>query len=305
MSPEIPFIRAQDVEHKLSWPVLCDAIEAAHRSTIAEIGDTLLSRGADKMLSRAAWIDGLGLGVKTASVFPGNAAEGRPTVQGAMLVFDDVTGAPRAVIENALITRWKTAADSVLGARFLARQDASRLLIIGAGAVAQSLIEAYPAVLPAVNDIVVWNRSVERAERLASETGARVAQDLQAAVAEADIIATATLSQSPVLQGAWLHPGQHVDLIGAFTPQMREADDVVLQRGRLFVDARATTLDHIGELLIPLREKRIFPEDIEGDFYDLAQGHVGRKSIDEITVFKNGGGAHLDLMTANIILNAL
>ncbi|WP_230374228.1 ornithine cyclodeaminase family protein [Pontivivens ytuae] len=298
----LPHIRAEDVG-PCDWPALCDALEAGHRGPEPQMGDTFLHRGGDVMLSRAAWIDGLGAGVKSVTVLPGNPAQGRPSVQGAMLIFDDVTGAPKAVIDNALITRWKTAADSVLSARLLARKDARHLLIIGAGAVADSLIEAYPAVLPGIERITLWNRSPERAQALADRHDVGVAEDLAAAVADADIVATCTMAKEPVLEGRWLTPGTHVDLIGAFTKDMREADDAVLTRGRLFVDARASTIGHIGELTIPMAAGVISEADVLGEFRDIVAGRAGRQTPDEITVFKNGGGAHLDLMTAQVILD--
>ena len=208
------------------------------------------------------------------------------------------------MIDNALITYWKTAADSLLGARYLARPDAERLLIIGAGAVARSLIEGYRAVL-GIRDIAVWNRTRATAEALAAETGVRVVEDLPGAVAQADIVATATLSRTPVLQGAWLRAGCHVDLIGAFTPAMREADDAALTRARIFVDSRDSTIGHIGELIDPLARGVITEADVLGDYRDLAAGAPGRIAAEDITLCKNGGGAHLDLMTADVILRAV
>jgi len=206
------------------------------------------------------------------------------------------------VIDNALITRWKTAGDSLLGARLLARPDAQHLLIVGAGSVAASLIEAYRAWKPGLA-ITLWARRPEAAEALAARyPGVAVATDLAAAVAAADIVSTCTMAKEPVLKGAWLRPGQHLDLIGAYTPQMREADDAAIGAGRLFVDSRATTIHHIGELMIPLANGTITEADVLGDLRDLAAGAPGRRSGDEITIFKNGGGAHLDLMTARVIL---
>ena len=158
-----------------------------------------------------------------------NAGRGLPSVHGALVVFDDATGAVRAVIDSALVTKWKTAADSILGARLLARPDSRRLLILGAGAVAASLIEAYRAEFPGI-EVTLWNRSPERARALAAEYGAAVAEDLPAAVAAADIVSSATMSTRPILRGAWLRPGQHLDLIGAYKADMREADDEALLR---------------------------------------------------------------------------
>ena len=207
------------------------------------------------------------------------------------------------MIDAGLVTRWKTAADSLLGARLLARPDARRLLILGAGTVSTSLIEAYRAGFPGI-DVTLWNRTPERARALAETTGAEVATDLPAAVAAADIVATATMSTEPVLHGAWLRPGQHLDLIGAYRADMREADDDALARARVFVDSFDTTLGHIGELKDPLARGVIARADVLGDLHDLVAGRAGRASPEDITLFKNGGGAHLDLMTARAILAA-
>lgn len=299
----VPYLRAPDVEHRLDWVAMVDALAEGHRGARPAITDQALSRGPDTLLSRAAWIDGMGAAVKTVTVLPGNPASGLPSVHGAMLLFDDATGAVTAVIDSALVTKWKTAADSLLGARLLARPHARRLLILGAGAVAEALIAAYGAVFPGIA-VSVWNRSAERADALAARHGIEVARDLATAVGAADIIATATMSQVPVLLGDWLRPGQHVDLIGAFKADMREADDAALRRSRLFVDSFETTLEHIGELKDPLARGVIARADVLGDLYDLVAGRTGRRSDAEITLFKNGGGAHLDLMTGRVILEA-
>ncbi len=128
-----------------------------------------------------------------------------------------------------------------------------------------------------------------------------VATDLESAVMASDIVTSATMARAPLIFGDWLQPGQHLDLIGAYRPDMREADDEALRRARIFVDSRATVLGHIGELKIPLDEGVITPDDIQGDFYDIEAGAFHR-APDDITLFKNGGGAHLDLMTARYIL---
>lgn len=298
----VPYITAEMVEARLDWRAVADAIEAGHSQARADLGDVINRRAGDTLLTRAAWVDGLGMGVKSMSVFPGNAD--LPTINGAMLVFDDTNGTIKAVIEGTLVTKWKTAADSVLGARLLARRQARRLLIVGAGTVAGNLIEAYRSVLGDL-EISVWNRTPERAAQLAKGyPDVRPAPDLPDAVAGADIIACATMSVEPILQGNWLRPGQHVDLIGAFRPDMREVDDEAMRRASVFVDSRDTTFGHIGELKIPLETGVITQADVKGDLYDLAAGRAGRLSDDEITLFKNGGGAHLDLMTAGVILQA-
>lgn len=297
-----PVITAADVAGRLDWLALADALAEGHRHARAQITDQFVTRGADTLLSRAAWIDGLGVAVKSVTVMPGNPAAGRPSVQGALVLFDDATGAVVAVIESALVTRWKTAGDSILGARLLARRDARSLAILGAGAVAETLIEAYRALYPGIA-ITLWNRDPARAEALASRhDDVGVSRDRAGMVAGAEIVACATMSPTPVLDGDWLRPGQHVDLIGAFRADMREADDTVLRRGRIFVDSFETTLGHIGELKDPLARGVIARADVLGDLYDLVAGRVGRARAEDITVFKNGGGAHLDLMTGRMIV---
>ncbi|WP_054008170.1 ornithine cyclodeaminase family protein [Cypionkella psychrotolerans] len=291
-----------EAEALLSWAGLCEAFEAGHRLPRAEINDLFLYRGADTLLDRAAWIDGLGSLVKVATVVPGNAARGLPSIHGAVNLFNDQTGVLEALVDFHLVTKWKTAGDSLLSASKLARKDSRNILLVGAGTVARSMIQAYSALFPDAK-FSIWNRSPAGAEAMAA-ADARVTAvgDLEAAVRAADVICTATMSREPLLKGAWLQPGQHIDLIGAYTPAMREADDEVMRRASVFVDSRATTVHHIGELKDPIARGVVTEADIKADFYDMAQGMYRRSSDDEITVAKNGGGAHLDLMTSAYIL---
>jgi len=295
-----PFF-GSEVEPKLDWLDLIDALAAGHTRPRAEIGDTFLYRGQDTILNRAAWIDGLGALVKTATVFPGNAERALPSIHGAASFFDDETGQLAALIDFHLLTKWKTAGDSLLAARRLARPDCARILICGAGAVARSMVSAYGALFPQAQ-VTLWNRSSKRAETLAAELGLAVAPDLETAVGAADIVVGTTMATLPWLKGAWLQPGQHVDLIGAYRPDMREADDAALTRSLVFVDSRETTIGHIGEIDIPLKAGTITEADIVASHYE-AEAMV-RRNPQEITLFKNGGGAHLDLMTAAYILRA-
>ena len=290
-----------EAEAHLTWAGIVAALEAGHALPRAEIADLLLYRGEDVLLDRAAWITGLGSLVKIGTITPGNRARGLATVNGVVTLFDDVTGVLTALVDFHLVTRWKTAGDSLLAASRLARADSRRILLVGAGTVNASMVAAYGAVFAGA-EFTVWNRSPEGAARFSAATGAAVAVDLESAVAEADIICTATMATEPLIRGAWLRPGQHLDLIGAYTPAMREVDDDAMRRARVFVDARATTLHHIGELMGPLASGAITEADVVGDFYDLATGAYARQSDDEITIAKNGGGAHLDLMTAAYIL---
>lgn len=298
----VPLI-GPEVEARLDWLGLCDAIVAGHARPRAEIADSFLYRGGDTLLSRAAWIDGLGQLVKTATIFPGNAGLGKPAVNGSAALYSDMDGTLAAIVDFHLLTKWKTAGDSLCAARMLARPESEVILIVGAGTVAASLREAYGALFPNAR-FTVWNRSRAGAEQLAARyPGMIVADDLAVAVDQADIITCATMATEPVLRGEWLRPGQHLDLIGAYRPDMREADDEALRRARIFVDSRATTIGHIGELKIPLAQGVISEGDVVADYYDLPSGTFARRSDDEITLFKNGGGAHLDLMTARYVLD--
>jgi len=292
-----------EAEAYLSWDGLVQALIAGHRLPRAAIVDTFLYRGQDTQLNRAAWIDGLGLLVKTATIFPGNPARGKPTVNGGVCLYGDATGEMEAVIDFHLVTKWKTAGDSLLSARQLARPDSRNILIVGAGTVARSMVEAYRSAFPQA-EFTFWNRTPPGAAALAAATGGTATTDLEQAVRQADIIATATMSHEPLVMGDWLKPGTHLDLIGAYRPDMREVDDNALTRARLFVDARATTVDHIGEMKDPIARGVISESDVVADFYDLAKGTYDRRGPEEITLAKNGGGAHLDLMTAAYILAA-
>lgn len=297
-----PRIIGPEAEAALDWLELGQAFAAGHRMPRAEVKDSFLYRGDDTILSRAAWIDGLGALVKTALIFPGNPAQGLPTVNGAVSFFSDDDGTLAAMLDFALVTKWKTAGDSLWAATQLARPDSKRILIVGSGTVARSLHEAYSAAFPQAT-FAVWSRTAATAKAFSETLGIDHAPDLERAVGEADIVTCATMTTDPILRGDWLQPGQHIDLIGAYRPDMREADDAALRRASIFVDTRATTLDHIGELKIPLAEGVISPRDVHADYYDGTA--MKRSSDEEITLFKNGGGAHLDLMTARYILDTV
>ena len=293
----------KDAETHLTWPGLMAAIEAGHSLPRAEIADLFLYRGKDTILDRAAWIDGLGSLVKVATIHPGNAALGKPTVNGAVNLFDDKTGELNALVDFHLVTKWKTAGDSLLSASKLARKDSRNILLVGAGTVAKSMIHAYSSLFPEAR-FTVWNRSPAAAFAMTADPRVSATEDLASAVGKADIVCTATMSTTPLIKGAWLRAGQHLDLIGAYRPDMREVDDDALRRAAIFVDARATTMHHIGEIKDPIARGIITAADIIADFYDIAVGTYARTSDDQITVAKNGGGAHLDLMTATYIAQA-
>jgi ornithine cyclodeaminase len=309
MRPEL--ITYEATMPRVSWAGAVEALVEGHRAARAEVADIFLGPDAGTLLSRGAYIPGLGYGVKSVTVFGANPAAGLPTVQGAMLLFEAEQGRLVATLESRLVTEVKTAADSLLGASLLARPDSRRLLIVGAGTVARSLVSAYASVFPRLARITIWARRPEQADSLATSLAdlpqkVHVVSDLATACADADIISSATVAREPILNGAWISPGTHVDLIGAYKADMREADDKLIAMGSLYVDSRKTTLGHIGEIDIPIARGVISPADIRGDFYDLLTSSVtGRVSQTQVTIFKNGGGAHLDLMIARYLSNLL
>lgn len=301
---DFEIINFDEGEALLDWNALCDALIQSHRLPKAEIADTFLYRRSDTLLSRAAWIDGLGLATKAATIFPDNPAKNLPMVNGAVNLFSDQTGQLEALVDFHLVTKWKTAGDSLLAAKKLARPDSRNILIIGAGTVGHTLRHAYAAAFPDAH-FTIWNRSPKAAAEMAENfPNTTTTTDLEAAVRAADIITSATMSTEPLIKGDWLQAGQHIDLIGAYRPDMREADDAALKRARIFVDSFDTTINHIGELMIPLASGAITRDNVIADYYDLASGNFTRNDDSDITLFKNGGGAHLDLMVSRYILDA-
>ena len=297
----VEMISFEEADPLLDWIALTDALASGHDAAKAEIADVFLYQDENTLLNRSAWIKGMGVAVKCATIFPGNPSQGKGMIDGAVNLFSGEDGRLEAILDFHLVTKWKTSGDSLLGARKLARKDSTNILLVGAGNVGQALRHAYGSLFPDAT-FSIWNRSEAGAERFhAANPDVAIAPDLESAVKSADIVASATMTTDPIIKGEWLQPGQHVDLIGAYRPDMREVDDTALSRARIFVDNMHTTADHIGELKIPIAEGKLSRDDIVADFYTLDA--FERHSDDEITLFKNGGGAHLDLMTSRYILD--
>ncbi len=304
-------LSAEMLEASIDWLSLMTALRHGHALPAARVHDTILEQGGPKLLVRSAWIKGLGACTKAVTIYPDNHSKSPalPTVQGQVIVFDEPTGAPISLIDGPAETRLKTAADSALGSVFLSRENSNTLLMVGAGNMAQPLIDAHLAARPSLNLVLIWNRTVSRAELLATGLRKRtnlaveVVTKLDDALPRADIICSATMSEEPVIKGEFLSPGVHLDLVGAYSPKMREADDCALNRARVFTDCFDTTLEHIGEFLIPLTCGTLRRKDVLADFYGLVGGAKGRVCEQDITLFKNGGGAHLDLMIPQHLAN--
>ncbi|MFO1271542.1 MAG: ornithine cyclodeaminase family protein [Rubrivivax sp.] len=251
-----------------------------------------------------AWQEGGLYGVKVVNVFPANGARGLPAVNASYTLFDATTGAVLAVMDGSEITTRRTAVASALAASFLAREDARRLLVVGAGRVASLLPEAMKTVRPGLDEVLVWNRHLEAAAALAARVGGRVAPDLEAAVRAADIVSCATLAEAPLVRGAWLAPGAHLDLIGSFTPSMREADGAAFARARVFVDTEEA-LAKSGDCLQAMAEGAFDRAALQGTLAGLVRGSAaGRRGPAEITLFKSVGTALEDLAAAALAWQA-
>jgi ornithine cyclodeaminase len=259
------------------------------------------------LLLMPAWQTGRHVGVKIVSVFPGNATMSLPSVLGAYVLLDGKTGNPVAVMDGQALTLRRTAAASALAAGYLARPDCERLLVVGTGALAPHLVEAHASVRP-IRNVLVWGRDPEKAARLAHRLDRRTLKvaattDLAAAVRGAHIITCATLSREPLVKGQWLPLGVHLDLVGGFTPEMRETDDDAVKRGRVFVDTREGAVKEAGDIVQPLRAGIIAESDIAGDLFELTRGtRGGRRYHDQVTIFKSVGTALEDLAAGQLAL---
>ncbi|WP_428034545.1 ornithine cyclodeaminase family protein [Amphritea sp.] len=261
------------------------------------------------LLLMPAWLEGEYLGVKLVNVFPGNNARGLPGLNSSYMLSSGKTGAPLAQLDANELTARRTAAASALASTYLSREDSAELLMVGAGRMSRYLIPAHMSVRP-ITKVRVWNRHEEAAAHLVAELKADgIAAEvcpaalLQAGVECADIVSCATMSTEPLVCGDWLKPGAHLDLVGSFTPLMRETDNVAMQRSAVFVDVRAGALSESGDLIIPIRDGVITEEIIHAEFAQLCGGkHKGRADLDDwqnaITLFKSVGDAREDLAAA-------
>jgi ornithine cyclodeaminase len=301
----------------LSYRALVDALDDAFRADVVvpeKIAHMIpLPSGSEaKFLMMPAWTNSGErlIGCKIVSVFPDNVKAGKPAVLGSYLLISGETGETLALIDGTALTVWRTACASALAARYLARDDAAHLVMVGAGALAPHLVRAHCAVRP-IKRVTLWNRTRSRAVSTAFALTAAglspaIADDLEEAVRDADIVSCATLSPTPLVRGAWLKKGAHLDLVGAYMPTYREADDAAVRRARVYVDSRATAPKGSGDIAIPLKKKIIAQKYIQGDLFELCRGKAkGRRRKDEITLFKSTGLALEDLAAAMLVWNTL
>ncbi len=301
------FIDAAQVRSVLTFPLLIEAIESAHRRPIIEIQDAMLGSESEHYFVRHAVEPGKFMASKLITSFPDNVGKaGLPAVQAVCVLFDGKDGRPLAVIDGTEITYWRTAADSALGAKLLANPEPQVLLVVGAGEMSRWLIRAHTTVRPSLCRVLIWNRDPARAIAVASKVTAEgliaePVRDLRAATRISDVITTCTRTHEPLIHGVDLKPGVHVDLVGGYTEQTREADDDVAKRARIFVDRNESAFGGVGDILQPIASGVITRADVLGDLYDLVGGGVvGRRSSSDVTMFKNAGGAHFDLIASEV-----
>jgi len=309
-------VDGETVHRICRWDDLVSALHTAHRGPRPLIARASLEaelRGVTQTyFNLPAFLPGVAMGTKIATVLPDNPARhpGVPAIQALYALFDGEDGAPAAVIDGTALTYRKTAADSALGSLLLSRRDARMLLMVGAGGLAPYLARAHLAIRPSLRSVLVWNRSTDRARSMAAElraegVDAEATAEIDAAVPEADILSCSTAATEPLVRGDLLKPGAHLDLVGSFTPGMRECDDAAVRRARLFID-EALNLDLCGDLIDPIARGVIPRSKVEDDLYGLCRADRGpKRGPDEITLFKNGGGGHLDLFTALFIRDRL
>lgn len=315
-------IAANDIDRLAGYPQFVEALAAAFRGEFEvplrhHHAIDLAGRPQATLLLMPAWTrqnaqagDGSAyIGLKSVTIFPDNPSRDEPTVQGMYFLLDGETGRPLALIDGPELTVRRTAAASALAARYLAPEDARTMLMVGSGAMAPCLVRAHRSVRP-IETVTIWNRNPAKAEKLAEHLRAEgieaeATADLEAAVRAADLISCATISPEPLVRGAWLKPGTHVDLVGAFRPDLRESDDEVMRRGTVYVDTRPGGLSEAGDVVQAIASGALARDDIAADLFELARGdHPGRAGPNEITVFKSVGTAIEDLAAAIMLYEA-
>jgi ornithine cyclodeaminase len=305
-------ITADEIDRVLTYPALIEALREGFRAEITvpvRHHHSIKQPGAEAMLLlMPAWNSGQGsfLGTKIVTVFPDNGKLSKAAVLGSYILMSGETGEPLAIIDGTSLTRWRTACASALAASYLARHDASHLVMVGAGALAPYLVRAHAAVRP-IKRVTIWNRTRGNAVKTAFAIALggiepEIADDLEAAVREADVISCATLSATPLVQGKWLQKGTHLDLVGGFTPKMREADDDAVKKAKVFVDTRAGATKEAGDITQPLKTGALKKGGIQADLFELCRGEKkGRSGNTHITLFKSVGTAIEDLVAAMLV----
>src|SRR5450631_562641 len=304
---------AAQLARRLDRRALIDALDAAFRKPCSvptrwrhHVDSAVPGESGGTLLLMPAWNPGGALGIKIASVYPDNPRKGLPAVCAIYLLLDAATGQPRAILDGEELTLRRTGAASALASRHLSSPAASRLLMVGTGRLAPHLIESHLLVRP-IREVRIWGRQADRARALArSLARADIAidymEDLEAAVRWADVVSCATLSRQPLVRGAWLKAGQHLDLVGAYTAEMCETDDEAIARAKIFVDTRAGALGESGEIMGAIARGIIDQSAVRAELSELGSGSFSRSSPQAITLFKSVGTALEDLVAAELAM---
>lgn len=310
MSAPVRVLSAREVHDGLDWTSLADALDAAFAAGAqVPVRHAHALVDSDTLLLMPAWNADV-IGTKIVTVIPGAVAHGAPTVNATYLLMDRATGVPRAIIDGDALTVRRTAAVSALAARYAAPDSARTLLMVGTGHLAPWMVRAHVALRPAIDRVLVWGRHKDRAASLVATLDAEgipavVAGSLEAAVREADIVSCATTAQEPLVQGAWLRPGMHLDCVGGFTPTMREVDDDAVVASRVLVDSYDGVLAEAGDLVQPMVRGRVTRAHVVAELGELSRGErAGRTDPSQITLFKSVGTALADLAAAQCLMTA-
>ncbi|WP_343562975.1 ornithine cyclodeaminase family protein [Kiloniella sp. b19] len=322
---QIQYYTAEMMKAGLDFPGLLSFMEQEHLKAPPVMERTFMKPDQPKRSNPAdhqtylcwhAWAPEEMIAVKLSAIFPENnsARPPLPSIHAVTTVFCGKTGVPLALLDATELTYWKTAADSVLGAKKLARPNSENLLIVGAGLLAPYHIRAFSDAFPDLKRITVWNRTASKAEKVFSDPLCENVQDLELqatsnleqAARNADIICCITGSEEPLVLGEWVRPGCHLSLTGSYQPQMRETDSALVKKSRLFVNLRRFTVEQSGDLAIPIAEGVISASSIEANLYEICQNGLSTPRLEsDITLYKNAGGAHMDLITARYALQKL
>ena len=309
------FISKDEINQLLDWPTAIRVVREGHvQMSDCHLENSLLQKPDRFVLTRTANIPEFATGVKVAVMMPGKTKRTPPqaTEDAVFILIDDKNWNINCILDGVAVTSWKTPADSALGSSILSKPDAQTMLMIGAGHLASHLVQAHLCARPKIDSVLIWNRTHDKAIKLAqllSKTSGKVAfkavTDVAQAAATADIISCATNSVEPVLRGEWIQAGTHIDLVGAFAANMREVDDAMISSASLFVNCFATAAQHCGDLVIPINTGTISRNDIQAELTQMVHWTEYKRAEDEITIYKNGGGGHIDMMIAQHVYNAL
>ncbi len=309
----IPFLNEDFLQSNINYPELVEALN--HGFSATDIHTPLRHHhdyGKNQtLLLMPSWQTEKDLGVKLVSVNPNNQDKGLPSIHGMYIYMDYETGVPICILDAKALTSIRTAASSVLAAMYLARKDSSSLLVLGTGSMVPKIVDAYASLFP-LQEIIIWGRNFTKAQsvitsfsdQLKRQCRIHAKENYDAIISKASIISAATLSKEPLILGKQLVPGQHIDLIGSYKNDMREADDELMRRSNIFVDSYEGALSESGDLSIPLSKKVINQSDIKASLFELCRKiKSGRNNADDITVFKSVGHALEDLVAARYFYN--